>query len=357
MKRAWIVAIVPALALCAGFEDIARSAAEARRLNRVPEAIRLYRQAVAMRPVWDEGWWALGSLLYDAKRHVEARDALRRYVELKPEAGAGWALLGLSEYSSADNAAAAAHLARAVDVGVPNEHLARLARLRAGTLLTKFERFDLALKLLTKIEGKVTPEILRAAGLAALRLPILPSDIRPDQRQMIELAGRGAMAFAAGNTAAARAALQTLVLAYPAQPNVHYLFGTLLASVEPDAALAQYRREIEISPTHVPALVALTHELIRLGKPAEAVPHARVAAANAPKDFQARYAYGRALLATGRAGQAAAELEAAAKIRPESPDTHYALARCYYILGFKEQAERAHATYRRLTQQASRVPR
>jgi len=51
-------------------------------------------QAVQLNPKWPEGWWYLGSLQYGAGSYSDARDALSRYIELTPSAGAAMAVRG-----------------------------------------------------------------------------------------------------------------------------------------------------------------------------------------------------------------------------------------------------------------------
>ena len=53
-------------------ETIAKQAKVARSQNRVQDAIRLYREGIHLRPSWTDGWWYLGSLLYDQDRFSEA---------------------------------------------------------------------------------------------------------------------------------------------------------------------------------------------------------------------------------------------------------------------------------------------
>ena len=55
------------------FEKLAKRAEEALDADRVPEAIRLYDRATKLRPDWSEGWWHLGTLLFDAGRFLDAR--------------------------------------------------------------------------------------------------------------------------------------------------------------------------------------------------------------------------------------------------------------------------------------------
>ena len=80
------------------FEELARLAREAWTAGQSEDALRFFRAGVDLNPLWDEGWWYIGSTHYEAGRFADARDAFRRVVQLKPEAGPGWALLGLCEY-------------------------------------------------------------------------------------------------------------------------------------------------------------------------------------------------------------------------------------------------------------------
>src|ERR1700686_1132911 len=73
------------------FETVAAQAIAAREAGKMNEAISKYRAGVKMRPNWEEGWWYLGTLLYDTDQCGEAIPALRRVVELDANVSAGWA--------------------------------------------------------------------------------------------------------------------------------------------------------------------------------------------------------------------------------------------------------------------------
>jgi len=60
------------------FDQIAKEADAARSADRVNDAINLYTDGIHLRPSWGEGWWSLGSLLYDQDRFAEAESACRR---------------------------------------------------------------------------------------------------------------------------------------------------------------------------------------------------------------------------------------------------------------------------------------
>ena len=67
--------------------------------DRMPEAIQLYDRATKLRPNWSEGWWHLGTLLFDAQRFSEASNAFRHFLTSeRKQPGPGFAMLGLSEF-------------------------------------------------------------------------------------------------------------------------------------------------------------------------------------------------------------------------------------------------------------------
>src|ERR1700733_3272767 len=84
------------------FDDIVSAATAARRRDDVAQAIKLYGQAVLLKPEWPEGWWFLGSLQYEAEAYAAGRDTLSHFLELVPEAAPAWALRGLCEFETGD---------------------------------------------------------------------------------------------------------------------------------------------------------------------------------------------------------------------------------------------------------------
>src|SRR6516162_6962729 len=96
--------------------DAARATA-AREAGNISGALQAYRAALKARPNWEEGWWYLGTLNYDADHFSEAIPALKHFVELDANIGAGWAFLGLSEFETKAYDDALSHLQRAQDLG------------------------------------------------------------------------------------------------------------------------------------------------------------------------------------------------------------------------------------------------
>ncbi|PYQ40944.1 MAG: hypothetical protein DMF77_17345, partial [Acidobacteria bacterium] len=88
----------PARPASPSFDQLAVRAAQARDAGHSEDAIRYFRQALALRPAWTEGSWSLGTVLYDLGRYEEARDCFRRVVATQPANGLVLALQGLCEF-------------------------------------------------------------------------------------------------------------------------------------------------------------------------------------------------------------------------------------------------------------------
>jgi tetratricopeptide (TPR) repeat protein len=335
------------------FADVSHRAAAAREADRVDEAIGLYRRGVRMRPAWDEGWWYLGTLLYDRDRHADAARAFERFVELKPDSAVGWALRGICEFQARDHDAALRHLQRAASLGLKKEDpISQSARYHLAMLLVRASDFELAVEPLTVL-ARSQPEgarLVETIGLMALRLPYLPSEIPAEKRELVKMAGGAAYAFLArqGDVAARR--FEALASRYPDAPNVHYAYGVFLLSQAPDRALEEFKKELEVQPDSVYARLQIAFELLKRSDAAAARPYAEEAARLAPRLFATRYALGRAMVDLGEIESAIVELETAVGLAPDSPEMHFALARAYARAGREADAERARGTFRALDQ-------
>src|SRR5580692_6722020 len=151
------------------FETLAANALSAREAGRTDEAIRNYQAAVELRPSWDEGWWYLGTLLYDTDHFAEAIPALHHVVELDPKVGAGWAFLGLCEFETEDYPDAYLHLQSAKELGFADSpDVEKVALYHLGLLLNLHGEFERATELLVQSFGpnQFPDQIKTALGLA-----------------------------------------------------------------------------------------------------------------------------------------------------------------------------------------------
>jgi tetratricopeptide (TPR) repeat protein len=115
-------------------------------------------------------------------------------------------------------------------------------------------------------------------------------------------------------------------------------------------AIEEFRRELAISPSHVPARLQIAFEYLKRGDAARALPVAIEAAKLAPDYFAAKLALGQVLLEMNDVPRALPELEKAATLAPGSPQAHFLLARAYTRAGRAADAERARAEFTRLDQ-------
>ena len=77
---------------------VEQRAEAARAAGRLDEAAALYRKALAARPGWADGLWALGTIAYEQDRFGECRDVFSRLARAQPKMAAAWALRGLCEF-------------------------------------------------------------------------------------------------------------------------------------------------------------------------------------------------------------------------------------------------------------------
>lgn len=333
------------------FDETAKQAAEARDSGKLEHAIALYRKAVAQKPEWSEGWWYLGTLLYDLDRYAEAAEALKNLAKLEPNGGAGLALLGLCQFQTGEYKDALTHLERGRQKGLGgNQQLGYVARYHSAILFNKYGQFEAAFQILNGLamENPDSNRITEGLGISALRLPYLPSELTEDKRTPVMMAGR-AMAFHIGHKfEESTKEFESLLEQFGTMANVHYARGVVLLHDEPDAALEEFKKELQVSPSHVEARLQLAFEYIKRGEHAAGLVYAKEAVQLDPESFVARNALGRTLLDTGDVPGAVRELEIGVKLAPDSPEMQFALVRAYMKAGRKEDAQKARAEFLKL---------
>jgi len=326
-----------------GFDQLSQEANRARDEGRGEDAIRLYRQALSQRANWKDGLWSFGSLLYGTNQYSEARDVLRRFVAIDPELGLGWALLGMSEFQMHDYARALDHLQRAMSLGMGEQkEIAESVFYYVAILQTRFERFDESMTLLIAIvkSGQNTEQLIEPIGLAALRLPLLPSEIPADRRAMIRAAGEGTLALEAQRQDEAEKKFAGLVASYPDEPGVHFLYGAFLMDLRPEDGIKEMQRELQVSPFSVPARLRIAEEYIKEERVADALPLAQEAVKIDPKRGVTHMMLGEVLVAKGDIAAGITELEAAREKAPDTVRVRWDLLRAYTSSGRSEDAKR-----------------
>jgi tetratricopeptide (TPR) repeat protein len=346
------------------FEKLAEQAQAALDADHAPEAIRLYARATTLKPDWPEGWWHLGTLFFDAGRFNEARDAFAHFVSVeRKQPGPGFAMLGLSEFQLKNYPRALAALEHGKKLGLGTDQaFINSVLFYDGILNALLGNPEIALQRLTLAANEIAaahPEapkdsvfadlkLLDALGVAALHIPKLPSDLTASQIPLVRQAGRAQAFIALQDNVAAEPEFQQMLALYPSESGVHYMYGVFLLKENPSLAIDEFRREIEISPTHAVARIQLALEFLRTADYELSEKYAKEAVALAPRNFVAHVAYGRLWLALGKTDRAVQELRTAVKLAPGSPHAHLALSRALYKAGQKQEAAREQARFDRL---------
>ena len=362
------VLLIASLALCAfatpsltsqnssaasgvSFNQLLEAAKKARDRNSDDEAIRLFRRAAAEQPESEEALWYLGSMLYEKQQYSETRDVLRQFVTIRRDAGPAWALLGISEFQLREYPRALDHLQRAMAQGMGDrKEMVQSVFYDVAVLLIRFERFDDSMDMLLKLLASGTPDpaLVEPAGLAGLRLALLPAEIPPDRRELVDMAGRAVVAMQTQHYEEAESEFKRLIAAYPNEPGVHFLYGAYLVQLHPNEAMPEFKRELEISPSHVIARIRLADQLITQRDFDGALTLVQQAIKLEPKRPSAHMLAGEALLAKGNSADGIKELETARADDPNVSRVHWDLFRAYTSADRKEDANREKQEIERL---------
>lgn len=338
------------------FDTVAAAASAAREADKIDEAIELYRQAVGLRPAWAEGWWFLGTLYYDHDKYAEAVPAFKQTAQIQQKVGAPWAMLGLCEFQLARYDEARLHLEQARKLGLgDNTELTRVMRYHDGLLSILKGEFEKAQETLGSLsyEGLKSEELIISLGLAILRIGMTPKEITinyPD-RALIRRAGLAEHFAAQKNMSDAQREYDMVVRDYGKVANVEYAYGRfLLTNRDDEGAHAAFQRELQNWPKHALARCQLANIMLRNKDIEGGLPLAEEAVKMAPRLPLGHYVFGRLLLEAGQNDRAIVELETASQMVPTEPKIYFALARAYTKAKRKQDADKARATFTRLSQ-------
>lgn len=335
------------------FDDLVQQAAAARQEHDFSRALALYSRAVEVNPKWAEGWWDLGSLQYEAKQFSSARDSLSHYIALADKPAAAFGLRGQSEFELGEYAKALSDIRKSLVLAdAAQEFNQGRLHIYECVLLTRLGEFDEALQHYGYFvrKGISTPELAVAMGLAGLRIPMLPKDVSENQREVLGGSGLAAYQFLAGNVDGAAESFRTLFQRFPSQPNLHLLYGTLLFASDHEAALAEFKRELDMSSSNARAQVLTAWALLMQNKAAEALPYANKAVELSPETAAVQLALGRSLVDLDRSEEGIEHLEHALRLALENLEVHIALAGAYSTAGRKQDAQRERAVSLKLAQ-------
>ncbi len=331
------------------FLALAAKAQAAREAGNPDEALRLYRQALDLKPAWAEGWWFTGTIYYEADQYAQGRDAFRHLLSNAPKMATGWAMLGLCEFQTKQYEEALAHLQRANTLGLGgHEEIRDVVNYHRALLFSREGEFDQAMGLvaLAITRGKDSPQLVEAMGIAALRKPVIPSELPPTEREIVMDVGRALCDGSARRIADATTEFDLILKKYPDTPQLHYLYGLVLIGADPDKALEQFKAELVISPRHAEALYSIAREYDKRSDFAAALPYAKRTVDVNPNFGPGHALWGKALVESGSDVKLGlSEIETAVKLNPANPQNHYLLSMAYAKLGRSADAARERAEF------------
>lgn len=341
------------------FDKLAAQAAQARDANRLDEAVALYRQALRLRPLWDEGWFYLATLLYEGDSWADASQAFRETTNLNPKVGTAWVMLGLCEFKLGRYDDSLKHIQQGRRLGITdNPNLWHVMLYHEGLLLLEKGDFETAQETLGEIskEGVKNEDLIIAVGLSILHIrpSALPS-ADATTREVVRRAGWAEHLAAQKKFDEALSEYDRLATDFPKAQSVQYAYGHFLIGVNQDEkAIAAFKREIENTPNHLPARLGIADTKLRLKDAAAGVPYAEEAVKLYPKVPLGHLLLGLLLLDAGQTVRSITELETAQHSLPSEPKIYFALGRAYARAGRKEDAERARAAFTRLNKEEAK---
>jgi tetratricopeptide (TPR) repeat protein len=127
---------------------------------------------------------------------------------------------------------------------------------------------------------------------------------------------------------------------YPNDPGVHFLYGVYLLDIRPEEGISELKKELEVSPSHVPARLRLAAYYLQNQKLDEALTMAQEAVKLEPRYPPAHMMLGEVQVAKGDVPVGIKELELARDAQPAVPRVHWDLLRAYTAAGRTEDAKR-----------------
>src|SRR5581483_1157214 len=135
----------------------------------------------------------------------------------------------------------------------------------------------------------------------------------------------------------------------PDWPDIHLLIGSLLGlQGRFDEAQVELKKQLNLHPGDTRALVESGSVSCRATHYSDAVPLLNEALTRDANNYEANYRLGQAYLALEKPSQSLPYLERAARVRPVKSSSYYLLYRAYRVLGQRDKAAGALATFRKL---------
>lgn len=261
----------------------------------------------------------LGTAAFELEEYRESARALASVVSANPEDQRSRLMLAMSQFSLERFSDAAKNFAPISDLAMQDD---RTAYAWAYSLV----RSD------------------RPQQANAIADTLAARDLSPDVRLLVCKLYTASETFEHAVTC-----LQSLAAQHPSIPDVHYELGaTLIRLDRPAEAIPELQTALKLNPQDLDAKYYLAFALLETQQREIAIPLLRSVVTINPNYPEAQYQLGKVLLDQADVDEAAKHLETAAKLDPNNAIVHYQLQVAYRRMGRTEDAGRELERYREL---------
>ncbi|KAA6463173.1 tetratricopeptide repeat protein [Acidobacteria bacterium AB60] len=280
------------------------------RQEHYPEAIRYYRQALAIAPNMPALRPNLGLAYFKSGDYRNALAMFQPILKSHPDDPQFTLLVGMSYYGLGEYAQATTYLTRAAARDPQN--LTLLLTLAHSCLFA--HQYPCVLDTFHKIV---------ALNAESAEADMLVGEALDEMKDPV----------------GAQREFRAAIAANPKEPNVHFGLGYLLWTKGQFAeAGEQFQAELENNPKHVPAMLYLADCDLQRNQPDQALPWLEKVAALSPDNAMAHRDLGILYADRGESEKALSELRQAIRLSPKDANAHYRLARLYRSMGRREEA-------------------
>ena len=318
-------------------------------------AIEKYVAMLKLAPHLAAGYNNLGALYFDRQDYQDAVKVLRKGLQLNPDMPTASAVLGLSYMKMGQNQEAKTPLEAALRAN-PDDNNVEMALSHA---LINVRDYDGAVGHLKRYlqRNPKDQQALYMLGKTYLQLSENAlgriQEIDPNSVMAHEVTGE--IDESMHNYDGALVEFKKAVELAPKEPGTHFRLGDAYWAISKwDSASTEFQEELKVDPRNCRANWELGSSILqRNGSAEDALGSLNKAVEYCPTLMQARVDRARALIKLNRPAEALPDLEAAEKDNATEPSIHFLLSSVYKSQGNGEASQRELKTYAKLQREAS----
>jgi tetratricopeptide (TPR) repeat protein len=314
-----------------------------------------YERILKINPHLGAAYNNLGMLYLQQSKLSNAAEVLQRGLTMNPRMASAAALLGIVYFQQGDFSHANTVLTTAIKLN-PSDMHSRLILAKALMNLNQEEKAISELKLVVAGDAR-NQEAWSLLGKAYLAMSVQAmqkvNQIDPNTALSHELSGE--VMQSSGNVDGALVEYKKAIEIAPTQPGTHeHLADAYWQSGNWKSAREEYLAEVGNDSANCGARWKGANSLLEdNGPPDQVLEEVNQALAECPNLTGARVDRARVLIKLGRPADALPDIESAEQVNPQDPMLHFMLTEVYRSQGRKEDAQREMQIYAKLQQNAS----